>query len=566
MTTAIKTYTYIFKYILSLLLKQEWQLKVKLLIAILCTATAITLDIFLPITLKQIVAFGDMKSKGEIYFLILLISYCIMWVINRIIFSVREIFIVRVVERSVRNLSHDFFTHLYNLPMSFHVNKKIGDITNIIEKASSALPTIIYGLLFFLIPTIIEIMIALVLFFKFYGVWYAALLALIFLLFIMFSVRASSDRTMYRRESNKIHGQVASHITDVLLNFETVSYFGAQQRELEEYDNLLRKKEDAQAKSYLLFETLYLGNSIIIGFGFTIFTMLFGREILIGTKGVGDLMLIHCFLIQFFVPLGAFGIIMRDAYRSCTDMERVITILNMQPIFDNFHPAILPKKNSGTIEFKNVTFAYENNAPILKNVSFKIPAGAMIGIIGPTGSGKSTIIKLLYRFYDVINGEILIDGENIKNISRTAITQMFGIVPQDPFLFNNSIAYNICYGYPSASTNEIINAAQRAQIHTSIKSLPQQYETVVGEQGAKLSRGERQRIALARLFLKNPSVYVFDEATASIDENTQSKIIDKLYELCAEKTTLIVTHQPSKLEGINYWLQLENGKITEKFS
>ena len=587
------SYHQIIRYTAQLIWTQEQKIKWFLVLAIGYAVLAIGINSALPLLFKQLVSYGSSLTTQKQFFMLILSSYCIMWTISQSLYPLRQLAINRIVERVIRACSKEFIAHIYQLPMTFIVDQKAGDLTSTLEQATTALPTLFYGLFFFLIPIIIEMLIAIILFFNFYGIWYSLSLTLLFIGFIMFSVFASKSRTEIRKSRNVIHAQVSSYVTDVLLNFEIIAYFGSQQQEMTNYDNLLAQREALQNKSNYAFGILYLGHSIIIGLGFLLFSLALGFDIIAGTKTIGDLVMVHGFLLQFFMPLSAFGTILRDTSRSCADMDRILTIRNHQPQsitksllskteisqaslnlsdFDHKQKIILKNhasqksiipahKQSSAIIFDNVTFGYANKTPILRNVSFEIPTGTTAGLIGSTGTGKSTIVKLLFRFYDPIMGNIFINGRNIKNITRQELTNLFGIVPQDPLLFNNSIAYNISYGKPTASIETIREAAHYAQIDVTINALPDQYETFVGQQGIKFSRGERQRIALARAFIKNPPIYIFDEATASLDETTQTHVYQSFDIIGKGKTKLIITHNPASLVGVDQWLYLEMGHI-----
>ncbi len=476
-------------------------------------------------------------------------------------YSLRELLIFRVVERSIRSLSYQFLEHLFSLSMPFFIKQKHGDITSILQRATSGLSTIVYGFLFYLFPLILEMGISSFLLARFFGIWYGVGLLFMFVVMCTFSVISSKSFRSRRRKTNKLHGEASGHLSEVLLNFETISYFGAQAKELNQYDELLEQKESSEAKSMISLEIIYMGHTIIIGLCFTLFTLALGKQILNGNRSVADLMMLHGYLMQFFMPLGAFGIIIRDAYRSLTDMERFYTVLSTpSTIIDKPHaPPISAQKVS--IIFDNVTFGYPDKEPILKNVSFEINPGEIVTLVGKTGAGKSTIIKLLYRLYDVLEGTIIINGKQIKEVQRLSLAQLFGVVPQDPVLLNKSIAHNIAYGSPTASSKQIAEIAQQAQLKTFIETLPKKYETTVGEQGIQLSRGERQRIALARVLLKNPSMYIFDEATASLDEQTKKCVLENIQKKCYGKTTLIITHQPWNMILPNKELRLEQGQI-----
>jgi len=553
----------IFPYLLSLFWEQkEKKLRFFLILAPILMALSIALNIGLPIILKRVVTiFSQPKEYNQSIYILL--SYGTIWILSQITLSLRELCIFRVIENCIRNLNMQFVSHLHKLSVEFYANHKTGELTSSLERALSAIPMLIYGLFFLIIPTTIEVIIVIVLFWKFYGFLHASILFGILIFFITFSIIGSKKAFHYRRHSNEINQKVNSLLIETLLNFEIIHYFNNQSQELKNYNDLLKQREKKETKSFSFLEFLHIGQSIIMGLGFITLTLITGREVLSGKASVGDLVLVNGFLLQFFTPLSSFGYMIRSAYKSFTDMEGIFKIINTPPKIKepNQAPPIISK--NGSIVFKNVTFGYNNNpTPILKNVSFEILPGQKIALAGPSGAGKSTITKLFYRFYDILEGEILINGQNIKNVQRASIAKIIGIVPQDTTLFNNTIGYNIAYGRARTSHKEIVEVAHKARLDRLIESLPEKYETLVGERGAKLSGGEKQRIAIARVLLKNPDFYIFDEATSSLDKQTAESLLYDFNEICKNKTALIISHNPSNLIKIDKTLMLKDGTLT----
>ncbi len=544
--------------------KEDKNIPLRIVLSVFFVVAGICLSLGVPLTLKYLVSSLEQHRFSYFYIVSLLFIYGIVWTLSQVNSSLKEICVFKVIERSVRCLNVNFMNHLNKLSVAFHLQRKTGDLTDALERAQSAIPIIFYGVVFMMIPIIMEIIIAITIFWKMYGFYYSLILFVIFCVFILYSIPGTKKIFEYRQIRNKLYRQVSSTFIDSLLNFEVVYYFGRQCYELNNYDNILEQKENAEIKSLMILELMHIGHTLILGLGLIILTLVICMGILKGYKKVSDLIFVNTLVLQFFFPLSSFGTLFRSTYKAFMDIEHVFDILSIAPEIKDLPNAKALEVKKGHIEFKNVTFGYDDANIILDNVSFDIPAGSTVAIVGTTGEGKSTIPKLLYRFYDVLSGEILIDGQNIKYVKHDSIPNAIGIVPQDTILFNNTIAYNIMYGKLDATQEEVEKVVRAVQLNKLIDSLPAKYNTIVGERGLKLSGGEKQRIAIARLLLKDPSIYVFDEATSSLDTATEAAMNEIIYEIIRGKTSIIISHRPSAIINVDKVFSLDKGKIIKK--
>lgn len=395
-----------------------------------------------------------------------------------------------------------------------------------------------------------------------------AMALIIFLLIILvcytvFSIIGTSWSAQVQRINNEKHFNAQSRIVDSLLNFETVKYFSNQAYEKQETDKLLQEVEDASTKKHVVTESVHLGQGIVIGIGLIVLTWLSGNSVIQGTMNVGDFVLINGYLLQFVQPLSWFGYILRKMRKGLTDLENIFNMLHLQPEVSNAPSAIDLKITKAEVTFDHVSFGYDPSRTILRDVSFHVPAGKHLGIVGPSGAGKSTIARLLFRFYDVNKGAILINNHDIRTVSQKSLQKVIGIVPQDTVLFNNTLYYNIAYGRPGATSEEINEAAHLAHLDGFIKLLPDGLQTIVGERGLKLSGGEKQRVAIARVLLKKPLIYLFDEATSALDSKTEREIQKNLEEISAGSTTIIIAHRLSTVIHADNIIVLDHGSIVE---
>ena len=452
--------------------------------------------------------------------------------------------------------------------MSFHLARQTGGVSRDIERGTRGIQSLISYSLYSILPTLIEFCLVLGYFAYAYDIWFAAITATALVLYIGFTVAVTEWRTHFRRTMNDMDSKANQKAIDSLLNFETVKYFGNEAFEAGRYDENLARYQVAAVKSQKSLAALNLGQQIIIAIGLVMILWRATVGVANGTMTLGDLVLVNTLMIQLYIPLNFLGVIYREIKQSLTDMDRMFSLLNTEKeIADSPDAQILQIHHQGCgpeVRFENVSFHYDAKREILKDVSFNIPAGTITAVVGQSGAGKSTLARLLFRFYDVQSGQILIDGQNIQDVTQASLRKAIGIVPQDTVLFNDTIGYNIAYGDPKASIEEVHEAARAAQIDGFIRRLPDGYEAQVGERGLKLSGGEKQRIAIARTLLKKPAMLVFDEATSALDSKTERAFQEELLSLAKNRTTLIIAHRLSTIIHADQILVMEYGKIVER--
>lgn len=544
------------------LCKEEKPMRIRLIMAFLFVGIGIGLSTALPLTLKYIIdCFENSKSFHLIFFALIL--YGVAWILSEIAPVLKDIFIFPVIENGTRKLSVDFMAHLNKLSVCFHVNRKTGNLMSAIERAQIAIPMLFYDFVFTLLATFVELTIAAIVLCRLYDFTYSVIFLCIFIAFVIFNFLTTRKISYYRSISNSHHRNVANILMEFLFNFEVIRYFGRQEYEVNVYDKSFKEKSDAESKNLLFLELSRIGQSLILGIGLITLSIMAGNDILNGSKKISDFVFINALTLQVLSPLSSFGSLLRRIYKTFTDIDYISNILNMPPEIQDVSNAEYLESNTSEIVFKNVTFGYKDGPIILNDISFVVPAGKTVAIVGLSGSGKSTITKLLYRFYDVLSGEILIGGRNIKNVHKSSIIDKLGIVSQEALLFNNSIAYNIGYSKLDATQKEIEAAAAAAQIDKLVHSLPDKYNTMIGERGLKLSGGEKQRISIARLLVKNPAIYIFDEATSSLDVKTEKTIQATITRITKNKTTFIISHRLSTIMYADNILFLKDGKIEE---
>lgn len=558
----MNAYIFIFE-----LIKQLWashyRKKLFLILALVLTALVIAANLAIPLLLKDCIALlSDQSTTGSGMALIMLLVYGTCWTSSHLLSQIREVLVFKISEECLTILNLRIFYHLHSLDMKFHYERKTGHITNIISRAQSVFIFILWGFLY-IAPTIIEIIIAAGIIFYFYGLLYSVLLLGTLIAYVIFSYFTHKILEPVEKRAQKKEADSASYIVDSLLNAETIKYFNAKAYEYRAFNTLLVDRQDALESEHNYRQLILMGQSFIAGCGLTLFAWLSGKAILAQTLQVSDFVLINGYFLQFILPLISFGFYARSFKKNITILQELIAILAIKPsIIDT--PCAKPfTDNQIEIEFQNVSFWHENKL-ILDAISFAIPAGKTVAIVGATGAGKSTISRLVYRLYDATSGIILINGKDIKLFQQESVQQMIGVVPQDTVLFNNAIYSNIAYGKPNATTQEVKLAAQQAGLHHFIESLPDGYQTVVGERGLKLSGGEKQRVAIARVLLKNPLLYIFDEATASLDTITEKKIQKNLETIAFSTTKLIIAHRLSTITHADEIIVLDNGKIVEQ--
>ena len=500
----------------------------------------------------------------------LLLAYGALRFSTSLFTELRELVFAKATEGATRSIALQTFEHLHALSLRFHLERQTGGMTRDIERGTRGVQSLISYSLYSIVPTLIEVVMVLTLLGTKFEAWYVYTTLAALVLYIAFTVVVTEWRTKFRREMNELDSVSHSKAIDSLLNYETVKYFNNEGFEARRYDESLEKLRRARIKSQTTLSLLNAGQQLIIATALVAMLWRATSAVAAGQMTLGDLVMIYAFMIQLYIPLGFLGVLYREIKQSLTDLDKMFTLLEKErEVADE--PAAQPLSiadNQPGVRFENVRFGYHADREILHGVSFEIPPGKTVAVVGPSGSGKSTLARLLYRFYDVTNqkegGRITIAGQNIKAVTQASVRSAIGIVPQDTVLFNDSIEYNIRYGRPGASRDEVEAAARAARIHDFIVGLPQGYATPVGERGLKLSGGEKQRVAIARTLLKNPPIVIFDEATSALDSANERAIQAELRTAASNKTTLVIAHRLSTVVDAHEILVLEHGTITER--
>ncbi len=478
--------------------------------------------------------------------------------------QLRDGLFAKVAMHAVRRLAYRTFVHMHELSLRFHLERKTGGLTRVLERGRNGIETIVRMVILQLAPTIVELALIIVVLMWQFDWRYVVAISITIALYMTYTYRATEWRIGIRRRMNDSDTDANVKAIDSLLNYETVKYFSAEAREAARYDRAMARYEEASVRSYTSLAVLNAGQAVIFTSGLAAVMVMCALEIQSGTKTVGDFVLINAMMIQLYQPLNFMGMVYREIKQAITDIEIMFTILARDPEIKDVAHAPQLKVASGTIRFEGVAFAYDPVRPILKGISFEVPAGRTVAVVGPSGAGKSTISRLLFRFYDLSGGRILIDGQDIAKVTQKSLRQAIGMVPQDTVLFNDTIRYNIRYGRWEATDAEVEEAARLAQIDPLIRIAPKGYETEVGERGLKLSGGEKQRVAIARTILKGPPILVLDEATSALDSHTEKEIQDALERVSRNRTTLVIAHRLSTIVGADEIIVLDEGEIVER--
>jgi len=494
----------------------------------------------------------------------LTIAYGGMRVLMAVLTQLRDGLFAKVAMHAVRRLAYRTFVHMHELSLRFHLERKTGGLTRVLERGRNGIETIVRMVILQLAPTIIELgMVLAVLVWQFDWRYAAAVLVTV-ICYMAFTYRATEWRIGIRRKMNDSDTDANVKAIDSLLNYETVKYFSAEEREAARYDRSMARYEDASVKAYTSLAVLNAGQAFIFTCGLAATMAMCAIGIRNGTNTVGDFVLVNAMMIQLYQPLNFMGMVYREIKQAITDIEIMFTILSREPEIRDLPGALPLKVTSGNIRFDNVRFSYEPERPILKGISFEVPAGKTVAVVGPSGAGKSTISRLIFRFYDLSGGRIMIDGQDISHVTQRSLRETIGMVPQDTVLFNDTIRYNIRYGRWEASDAEVEEAARLAQIDNFIRMSPKGYETEVGERGLKLSGGEKQRVAIARTILKAPPILMLDEATSALDSHTEKEIQDSLERVSKNRTTLVIAHRLSTIVAADEIIVLDQGEIVER--
>jgi ATP-binding cassette, subfamily B, heavy metal transporter len=540
--------------------------KGRVALALSCLIAAKVANVGVPLVLKQVVDSLTPGSQGQMLVLplALLVAYGVLRLSTTAFTELREFLFAKVTQRAVRTIALKTFRHLHELSLRFHLARQTGGLTRDVERGTRGISTLIGFTLFSILPTLIEIALVSAILIARYDLWFIGITLAALVLYIVYTVTITEWRTGFRRQMNELDSKANTRAIDSLLNYETVKYFNNEEFEARRYDESLQRWETAAVRSQTSLSLLNIGQSAIIAIAVTLIMWRATLGVVRGTMTIGDLVLVNAFMIQLYIPLNFLGVIYREIKQAVADMERMFQLIDENAEVKDAPGAAPLLASAGEVRFEHVDFRYEPNRQILFDVSFAIPAGRTIAVVGPSGSGKSTLARLLYRFYDVSGGRITVDRQDLRAVQQSSVRSAIGIVPQDTVLFNDSIEYNIAYGRPDASKNEIIAAAKLAQIHDFVNSLPEGYATPVGERGLKLSGGEKQRVAIARAILKNPRILIFDEATSALDSKSEKLIQAELEQISADRTTLTIAHRLSTIVGADEILVLEHGRITER--
>lgn len=522
-------------------------------------------NVVVPLVLKYLVdGLSEETAQLVAVPVALLLAYGLLRFSTTFFGELRDAVFSRVAERGMRRIALEVFTHMHNLDLDFHLSRKTGGVSRDIERGTSGISFLLRFMLFNILPTLFELLLILGILLYNFSIGFAGITLAAVVLYILFSIVVTEWRLRFVREANQKDSQSNTRAIDSLLNYETVKYFGNEAYESELYDEQLADWEQARLKNRYSLFALNVGQAVIIGVALTAMMWLAASQVVNDQMTIGDLVMINAYMIQLFVPLNFLGFVYREIKNSMANIERMFDLLETDAQIQDIENAETLKPGGGEVRFENVSFSYRADRPILKNISFAIPAGHKVAIVGPSGSGKSTIARLLFRFYDPDDGRILIDNQPIAELTQQSLRAAIGVVPQDTVLFNASIAFNIGYGKTEASQAEIEQAARMAHLEAFIERLPDGYDTEVGERGLKLSGGEKQRIAIARTLLKAPEIMVFDEATSSLDSSSEKAILAALRDASENHTTLAIAHRLSTIIDADQILVLNEGEIVEQ--
>jgi len=522
----------------------------------------------MPLVLKEIIDLLDhSKDTLTLYLpLSLLLGYGALRLTSGLFNELRDAVFARVRYGAIKKLSMQVLTHLYQLSLRFHLERKTGGISRDLERGTQSLSSIMNYLVFNIVPTIAEFLLVAGILLTQYNWKFALVTALTVVVYIVFTLAITEWRMHYRHAMNRLDSEANSQAIDGLINYETVKYFTNEEYEISRYNKTMNEWEDTAVKSQNSMSLLNFGQGAVITVGVTFIMIYAAKGVVDGNMTLGDLVLVNTMMLQLFMPLGFLGVIYRALKYSLADMDLMIKLLDKKAEIQDKANAATLILTAAEIEFNNVSFCYNSDRQILNNISFKVPSGHKVAIVGASGAGKSTITRLLFRFYDTDSGAVLIDGQDIKDVSQKSLRDAIGIVPQDTVLFNDTIYNNIIYAKPDSSEQDVYKAAEMANIHTFISSLPEGYQTIVGERGLKLSGGEKQRVAIARVIISQPRIMVFDEATSSLDSKSEQAILQSLKDISQSHTTLVIAHRLSTVVDADTILVMDEGGIVEKGS
>ncbi|WP_339864960.1 ABC transporter ATP-binding protein/permease [Paremcibacter congregatus] len=551
-------------------MKGRWDLRTRVVFAMIFLVTAKLIGIYVPFLFKDAVDAltpnfqADAKAVVLVLPVAVVLGYGLARIMSLFFGEIRDAVFAKVGQNALRNVALNTFRHLHNLSLSFHMERKTGGLSRVIERGTRGIDFLLRFMLFNILPTLLEIVLITAVFWTKFGFLYALVTFGCLVSYIFFTIYITDWRLKFRREMNKQDTDANTKAIDSLLNFETVKYFTNEAHEARRYDVALAKFEKASVRSQASLALLNVGQSIIISAGLVIVLLMAGQGVVDGRFTIGEFVLVNSLLIQIYMPLNFLGFVYREIKQALVDMEKMFGMIRQQSDVNDAPDAATLKINGGAVEFENVSFHYAENRKILKDVSFTVDAGTTTAIVGASGAGKSTISRILFRFYDITAGRILVDGQDIKDVTQKSLRQQIGVVPQDTVLFNDTIRYNIRYGRPDATDEEVENAARHAQIHDFVMGLPEGYDSEVGERGLKLSGGEKQRVAIARTILKDPAILLLDEATSALDSETELGIQQALEKISESRTTIVIAHRLSTIVNANEIIVLDAGEIVER--
>ncbi|MBA3022854.1 ABCB family ABC transporter ATP-binding protein/permease [Sideroxydans sp.] len=550
----------VIKSLLPYLLEFKWRVA---FVVMLLVASKLA-NVVVPLALKEIV---DEMGKPQAMLAVpvmLIVGYGLLRLLSTLFGELRDALFAKVTQRAIRRVASQVFEHLHSLSLRFHLERQTGGVSRDIERGTRGISFLLTFLLFNILPTLLEIgLVAAILFVK-YDPLFAIITFVTLAAYIVFTLVVTEWRMVFRRTMNDMDSKANTRAIDSLINYETVKYFGNEKFEVARYDEQMKTWEVSAVRNQTSLATLNAGQSIIIAIGVTLLMLLAAQEVVAGKMTIGDLVLVNVFMLQLYMPLHFLGFVYREIKNALADMEKMFRLLDVNREVEDAPDAPPLKLEHGAVRFEDVTFSYDPTRQILHGVSFDVPAGHTVAVVGASGAGKSTLSRLLFRFYDVDSGAVVIDGQDIRSVTQASLRAAIGIVPQDTVLFNDTIYYNIAYGRPDATREEVLRAAQSAHIHHFIESLPLGYDTMVGERGLKLSGGEKQRVAIARAMLKDPAILIFDEATSALDSKSERAIQDEMRLIARERTTLIIAHRLSTVVDAEQILVMDKGVIVER--
>ncbi len=541
-----------------------WRFKTRVVVALACLILAKVATVLMPIYLKQVIDALSLPATALMLPVAALLGYGAVRLASSALGEIRDALFARVTQGAVRLIANNVFRHLLDLSLRFHTERQTGGLSRDIERGTKGVSFLLNFLVFNILPTLLEIALVCGILLWRYDWTFAAVTLGTIATYIVFTLLVTERRMRYRRTMNDLDSRANSRAIDALLNYETVKYFGNEEYEINRYDQNMGQWVQAAVRNQVSLNLLNIGQASIISIGVTALLFMSAQGVLAGSMTVGDVVLVSAFLTQLYAPLNFLGFVYREIKNSLADMERLFSLLRRKQEVTDAPNAQELSCTQASVRFENVSFAYDKRRTVIQNLSFEIPAGKTVAVVGASGAGKSTLSRLLFRFYDVTAGRILFNDRALNEWTQESLRRHIGIVPQDTVLFNDTILHNIAYGRPDASKEQIVAAARAASIHDFIQSLPDGYETVVGERGLKLSGGEKQRVAIARTLLKNPPVLILDEATSALDTRTERAIQAELNEIARDRTTLIIAHRLSTITDADLILVLERGQIVEQ--